>query len=213
MMVLLYAGVALTSFLVGAVPFAWIIGKVGLGIDLRRVGSGNPGATNLYRTAGLAWGVPALLLDAAKGWLPAFLAARLFPEAAAIGVMAGGAAIAGHIWTPFLNFRGGKGVATAAGVFLGLNPLLLGVGLAVFLLVTAVSRYVSLGSLAGTFAAFLASFGLPLALGRPIDPYFVGFCGVCAAAIIFAHRKNISRLIAGTEGRIGKSRPKNGKPI
>lgn len=194
-------GVALGSFLAGGIPFSWLLGKVA-GFDLRRVGSGNPGATNLYRTAGVAWGITGLSLDVAKGLVPVLAARWLFPELGIGTMVAAAAAIAGHIWTPFLGFRGGKGVATAAGAFLGLNPVLLLIAVAVFTAVVAATRYVSLGSMVGAAAAFAASFVLPLLAGRPVDPYFVAFYGVCAISIIVAHRKNIARLAAGTEGKL-----------
>ena len=206
---LTYAAVLLVSFLVGALPFSWLLGKLA-GFDLRRAGSGNPGATNLYRAAGARWGVPGLLLDVAKGAAPAALALWLFPYLTAAAVLAAAAAIAGHIWTPFLGFRGGKGVATAAGGFLALNPLLIVIAVAVFLVVVASTRYVSLGSLSGAVIAFVASLAIPLFTRRPVDPYFVAFCAVCAAALIFAHRKNISRLLAGTESKLG-GRKKDGR--
>ncbi len=144
-----------------------------------------------------------MLLDMAKGFAPVFLAQWLFPGAHAIGILAATAAVAGHIWTPFLGFRGGKGVATAAGAFLGLAPLLLAIGLGVFIVVTAVGRYVSLGSVVAALTAFAASFALPLLGGRPVDWLFAAFCGASAAGIIFAHRRNIARLFAGTESKLG----------
>ena len=199
---LVYVGVAAASCIVGALPFSWFLGKLA-GIDLRRVGSGNPGATNLYRAAGAQWGVPGLLLDVAKGVAPVAAAQWLFPHLAAAGVLAAAAAISGHIWTPFLGFRGGKGVATAAGSFLALNPLLILVAFAVFLAVVAATRYVSLGSISAAGAAFAGSFTVPLILRRPVDPYFVVFCGVCTGVIIYAHRRNISRMLAGTESKLG----------
>ncbi len=208
MKIFIYLGIAAAAFLVGALPFSWLLGRMS-GIDLRRVGSGNPGATNLYRVAGARWGVPGLLLDVAKGAAPAALALWLFPDLTGAAVLAGAAAIAGHIWTPFLAFRGGKGVATAAGAFLALNPFLILIAFAVFFVVVAATRYVSLGSLSAAVAAFLGSFTIPLVAGQPVDPYFVVFCGVCAGAISYSHRENVSRLIAGTESKLGR-RKKDG---
>jgi glycerol-3-phosphate acyltransferase PlsY len=127
---------------------------------------------------------------------------------AAGAIVAAAAAIAGHIWTPYLGFRGGKGVATATGAFLALNPIILLIAVGAFAVILAVTRYVSLGSMIGAVVAFVASFALPLLAGRPVDPYFVAFCAVCAVSIIASHRKNIGRLIAGTEGKFG-SRAKN----
>jgi glycerol-3-phosphate acyltransferase PlsY len=207
MEILAVCGVAIGAFLAGGIPFSWLLGKVA-GFDLRREGSGNPGATNLYRTAGPAWGITGLLLDVAKGFLPVLAARWLFPEVEAAAIVAAAAAIAGHIWTPYLGFRGGKGVATATGAFLAINPLVLLIAVGAFAIVVAATRYVSLGSMIGAVVAFVVSFWLPLLEGRPVDPYFVAFCGVCAASIIVAHRKNIGRLISGTEGKFG-ARAKN----
>ncbi len=209
MKVFIYVGIVAASFLIGALPFSWVLGRIA-GIDLRRVGSGNPGATNLYRAAGARWGVPGLLLDVAKGAVPAAAVLWLFPHLTAGAILAGAAAISGHIWTPFLAFRGGKGVATAAGAFLALNPVLILIALAVFFVVVAATRYVSLGSLSAAVAALVGSFTLPLAAGRPVDPFFVIFCGVCAAAIVYSHRKNISRLLASTESKLGERKRDGG---
>jgi glycerol-3-phosphate acyltransferase PlsY len=207
MEILAVCGIAVGAFLAGGIPFSWLLGKVA-GFDLRREGSGNPGATNLYRTAGPAWGITGLVLDVAKGLLPVLAVRWLFPELAAGAIVAAAAAIAGHIWTPYLGFRGGKGVATATGAFLALNPIILLIAVGAFAVILAVTRYVSLGSMIGAVVAFVASFALPLLAGRPVDPYFVAFCAVCAVSIIASHRKNIGRLIAGTEGKFG-SRAKN----
>ena len=111
------------AFLIGAIPFAFVVGRL-LGHDLRTVGSGNVGATNLARTAGLGWGVVAFFLDAGKGVAPLLVGAALFPETRWLPVTAGGAAVLGHCFSPFLGFRGGKGVATAAGVVGVAEPLL-----------------------------------------------------------------------------------------
>ena len=202
MNILAVCGIAVGAFLAGGIPFSWLLGKVA-GFDLRREGSGNPGATNLYRTAGPAWGITGLVLDVAKGFLPVLAVRWLFPDLGAGAIVAAAAAIAGHIWTPYLGFRGGKGVATATGAFLALNPIILLIAVGAFAIVVAFTRYVSLGSMIGAVVAFAASFILPLLAGRPVDLYFVAFCAVCAASIIASHRKNIGRLIAGTEGKFG----------
>jgi glycerol-3-phosphate acyltransferase PlsY len=207
MEILAVCGIGVGAFLAGGIPFSWLLGKAA-GFDLRREGSGNPGATNLYRTAGPAWGITGLVLDVAKGFLPVLAVRWLFPELGAGAIVAAAAAIAGHIWTPYLGFRGGKGVATATGAFLALNPLILLIAVGAFAVILAVTRYVSLGSMIGAVVAFVASFVLPPLAGRPVDPYFAAFCGVCAVSIIVAHRKNIGRLIAGTEGKFG-SRARN----
>jgi glycerol-3-phosphate acyltransferase PlsY len=209
MLVLTYVGIISIAFLIGALPFSWFLGKMA-GIDLRRIGSGNPGATNLYRAAGARWGIPGLLLDVAKGAAPVAAAQWFFPGLSAAATLAAAAAISGHIWTPFLRFRGGKGVATAAGAFLALNPLFVLIAFAVFLIVVATTRYVSLGSVLAAITLFIASFAVPIITRRALDFYFVVFCGVCAAAIVFSHRRNISRLLAGTESKLGERKSRGG---
>jgi len=204
---LYYVAVGAAAFVIGAIPFSWLLGKWGARVDLRRVGSGNPGATNLYRVAGAAWGIPGLFFDAAKGFGPVLAAVLLFPTLKAAGVVAATAAIAGHVWTPFLGFRGGKGVATGAGAFLALNPWLVLFAVAAFVAVVAFTRYVSLGSLTAVGVAFIGSFVIPAVRGRPLDVPFVVFCGVAAAVIVFSHRKNIRRMIAGEESKWGAATP------
>lgn len=199
-----YIVVAAGAFAAGSIPFSWILGRYGAGIDLLKIGSGNPGATNLYRTAGWQWGIPALLLDAAKGFVPVILSRVVFPETVAVDIVAATAAIAGHVWTPLLRFKGGKGVATAAGAFLGLNPWLVLIAVAVFILVVAITRYISIGSIIGSLVAFTGSFLLPVISGKAVNVPFVVFCGVCAAVIVFAHRKNIRRILKGEESKWGK---------
>lgn len=205
MEILTVVGIAIGSFLAGGIPFSWLLGRVA-GFDLRREGSGNPGATNLYRTAGPAWGITGLFLDVAKGFLPVLAVRWLFPELGVGAVVAAAAAIAGHIWTPYLGFRGGKGVATATGGFLAINPLVLLIAFGAFAVIVAATRYVSVGSMGAAVVAFGASLVVPLLARRTVDPYFVAFCGACAVSIIISHRKNIGRLIAGTESKFGARR-------
>ena len=164
------------------------------GEDIRAVGSGNIGATNVWRRYGARLGVPVMALDVAKGFVPALLATIFVGHLA--GVLAGGAAMLGH-WRPlFMRFaRGGKVVATCGGAFFGVAPLVGGVGAAVWILVFAVFRYASVTSIA-------AALSLPVtavALGEPwpVD----GFAGVAALAVLVLHRANIARLRAGTETR------------
>lgn len=196
------------AFLLGAVPFGYLAGRL-RGIDLRTAGSGNIGATNTLRVLGPAMGTAVLLLDVMKGLVPVLVAARLSHGSdggAANGwpvVGAGLAAVLGHTYSPFLRFRGGKGVATSLGVLIGLSPLVAGLALALFLVVVALTRYVSLGSLlAAVLQAFL--FWLPLFHGHPA-PWSYRLFGLLAAVfVIVRHRGNISRLLAGTESRFGK---------
>ena len=171
------------------------------GIDIREFGSGNPGATNVYRAAGRGAGLLTLALDVLKGMVPVLLVTRLFPEDQALASCAGLAAIAGHNWTPFLSFKGGKGVATSIGVFLALipKPALIAVGcFAVCLLLT---RHVSLSSLVGSIGLVVST----AILAR--SEVFTGLTFICAVLTFVLHKKNISRLIRGEEPKMlfGKS--------
>jgi glycerol-3-phosphate acyltransferase PlsY len=162
--------------------------------DIRKVGSGNIGATNVWRTYGARLGVPVMALDVAKGFAPALLATIYIDHLA--GVLAGGAAMLGH-WRPlFLRFRrGGKVVATCGGAFLGVAPVVGGIGAAVWILVFSVLRFASVASIAAALSLPAAS----VALGEPWPVDL--FAGIAALAVIVLHRANISRLRAGTETR------------
>lgn len=186
----------LLAYLVGSVPFAFLLARRH-GVDLRRVGSGNIGATNVLRTAGVPSAVVAMALDAVKGALAVLVAQRL-TSGPATPVAAGLASVIGHIYPVRLGFRGGKGVATATGVFAVLAPVALGVASGVFLIAVWVTRYISVGSLAGavTLAAVAVAGELPAAVG-------VGAV-VAALIILHRHRDNLTRVIAGTERRVGQ---------
>jgi glycerol-3-phosphate acyltransferase PlsY len=184
------------AYLVGSIPFAFLLSRRG-GIDLRRVGSGNVGASNVLRTAGIRTALLAMLLDAAKGSLAVVVAQPLAPGPST-PVAAGLASILGHVYPVWLRFRGGKGVATAAGVFAVLTPAALGVAAAVFVLAVWISRYISVGSLAGA-----ATLAIVAAAGD--SPRASAAAAVTAATIIvYRHRGNLSRIRAGTERRIGQ---------
>lgn len=200
-------GVAiLLAYLVGGIPFAAIAARA-KGIDLRAKGSGNLGATNAIRVLGAKVGIPVLLADVLKGWV----GAALIPAAFTLGsfearVACGAAAIAGHIFPVFLGFRGGKGVATSAGVFLALAPIPIGLAIAAFALVLLVTRYVSLASLvaSATLGATLWMFELPRML------QVAG--SVIALLVMYRHRSNWKRILEGTESRVGPIRRPGGSP-
>jgi glycerol-3-phosphate acyltransferase PlsY len=193
---------AVLAFAIGAVPSSYIAGRA-RGIDLRHHGSGNLGATNAYRVLGARVGIPVVLFDAFKGWLPA----AAFPlwdgsPAAGWALLYGAAAVLGHTFSPFVGFRGGKGVATGAGVFLALAPLALLAGLLTFAVVVFFTRIVSLGSLAAALvlpAAVLATAGLGAVFWLA-----VGLSGF----VFFTHRANIGRLLRGQEHRFGRAAEK-----
>jgi acyl phosphate:glycerol-3-phosphate acyltransferase len=190
----------LASYFVGAIPTSYLAGRLFRGIDLREHGSRNLGATNVYRTLGWKYAVPVGLVDIAKGAVPVLVFAPRVSDSQLFALACGVAAIVGHVFSVFVRLRGGKGVATAAGVMLGLAPLALGVALVIWVVVLKLSGYVSLASIA-------AAAGFPLAvylLDRPDQPGILWLVALVAAAIIWLHRANIRRLLNGTESRFGR---------
>jgi glycerol-3-phosphate acyltransferase PlsY len=188
--------VLLAAYLIGSIPFSYLVARK-RGVDVRTVGSGNVGATNVMRSAGVGPGLLALLLDAAKGSAAAILAARLAPGHAALPAAAATAAVVGHVFPVWLGFRGGKGVATGAGAMLPLAPAATGLAVLCFALVLAATRYVSLGSMVG--ATSLAAFAFVTQDHRAV----AWAATACAALIVFKHRGNIARLRRGQERRLG----------
>jgi glycerol-3-phosphate acyltransferase PlsY len=184
------------GYFAGSIPFAFLLARR-RGIDLRQAGSGNVGAANVLRTSGVATGVLALGLDAAKGALAVLVAQRLSGEPAT-PVAGGVASIIGHVYPVWLGFRGGKGVATAGGVFVVLTPFAVAIATAVLALAIWVNRYISVGSMAAavTLAVTAAALDVPAAVS-------VGAI-IAAAIVIHRHRTNLTRLLAGTERRVGE---------
>ncbi|HWI40860.1 MAG TPA: glycerol-3-phosphate 1-O-acyltransferase PlsY [Verrucomicrobiae bacterium] len=184
----------LTSYLAGAIPTGLLLARKFGGIDVRSAGSGNIGATNVYRTAGKGLGAATLVLDCLKGLLPV-LAALLLGFSRETAALAGALAVIGHCFPIYLGFRGGKGVATALGFFIGVAPLAVLIALGVFLAVVARWRYISLGSI-------LAAVVLPpVAALTGAGAAVVGISCVISVLVIVKHRENIRRLRAGTENR------------
>ncbi len=181
------------AYLLGSVPTGLLLAKAA-GVDIRATGSGNIGATNVYRTLGRSVGIATLVGDCLKGLLPV-LAAKYLGMTDLWVALAGLAAFLGHVYTIVLGFKGGKGVATALGVFLGISPLAVLIALGIFVAVVATSRYISLGSI--TAAAAMPPI-VALLDGRP--PLVV-VTVVIALLVIWKHRENIRRLRAGTENR------------
>lgn len=194
--VLLLAG----AYLVGSLPFSFLVARFFGVKDVRTVGSGNVGATNVMRSAGKVAGTLAFLLDSSKGAVAAILAQRLLGEASPLGPAAAAAAVAGHMYPVWLGFRGGKGVATGAGAFLPLAPVATVVGLGTFALTLAVSRYVSVASMTAAVALAAATFFT----GRAASVCWTALA--MALFIVFKHRQNLRRLAAGTENRLGGAR-------
>ncbi len=190
------------AYLIGAIPFGFIIGKL-RGVDVRTVGSKNIGATNVFRTVGKKWGVLALVLDMMKGFLPTLACKLTQADAIAwlplsVGIMTA----VGHMLTPYMKFKGGKGVATGFGMMIALIPCHCALAFGIFALVFAMSSYISLGSC--TAAAFLGvSVWVPVGsfkgYGDLPQAILITFV---AAFVIYKHRANIQRLLAGNENKI-----------
>ena len=183
----------LLAYLLGSIPTGFLLGSFS-GVDVRQAGSGNVGATNVARVVGKKQGLITLIADVAKGFLTILLSSRLGfdPTVTALAALA---AFLGHLYPVFLRFQGGKGVATALGIFLGIAPMVSAILVLVFALVISISRRVSLGSMAAAVAAPV----LVWFLSYP--PLLVGLSSIIALMILFRHQENIRRLISGTEPR------------
>lgn len=194
--------VIVLSYLIGGVPTGLVLVRLLKGEDIRKHGSGNIGTVNVLRVAGPATAAAVLVVDILKGLVPVLLAARV-TTAPWVIVACGLAAIAGHNWSVFLGFRGGKGIATSFGVLLALSPVAAFAAAAVWIVVVAATRYASLGSILGVGAVPFVLWRL----GQP--PAYVVFGVVAAIFAIYRHRANIRRLVAGTELRINDRRAKS----
>ncbi len=186
------------AYLLGAVPAAYLAGRWTRGIDLRRHGSGNLGATNTFRVLGARVAAPVMAFDVVKGFAPAFLFPRWDASPDWRWALAyGAAAILGHVFSIYMRFKGGKGVATGAGVFLGLAPAAVGIGFVVWLATLRIGRMVSLASILAALTMIPALFVFP-------NPVEVRALGVALAAfVVFAHRANVGRILRGEEHRFG----------
>ena len=201
----LIAVIAVGSYLLGSIPFGYILVRVFQGIDVRSIGSGNIGATNVARTGGKGLAITTLALDAFKGWLPVFLVLHTLggiPSAQlhTLATFAALLAVIGHMFPVWLGFKGGKGVATGLGVFLALAPKAVLIAVVLFLAIVIFTRYVSLGSI-------LAATAFPVALWwleRDLFPApALAMCAAVALLVIIRHHQNIGRLLSGTESRFG----------
>ncbi len=190
------------SYLLGAVPFGYLVGRI-MGVDIRTMGSGNIGATNVARCFGKGWGLAVFICDALKGFLSAWVfplaAARIFPQpdVSALAVACAIFAVAGHNWPVYLRFKGGKGIATSLGALLGIAPVCAVLGVGAWLLVFGVTRYVSAASIT---AAVVVAAGAWLL--NPGDGILVpSALSALAAVAIWRHKSNIRRLLRGAEHR------------
>ena len=199
-----FAGVVLFGYLLGSCPWGYWLVRVFKHEDIRKVGSGNIGATNVWRTYGKSLGIPVVVLDTLKGYIPALVGMMLVTPHDLAALAAGGAAMLGH-WRPlFLRFaRGGKMVATCGGVFFGVAPWVAAAAGAVWLIAFFAFRYASVASiLAGvTLPVAAVAFGYPISV--------IVFALVAFGAILFLHRTNLRRLRAGTESRFTFGRPRH----
>ena len=204
--ILFYLLLIAGAYLIGAIPFGFVIGKLH-GVDIRKVGSGNIGATNVTRAVGKAAGRVCFALDFLKGALPVLAAQLIYPELPWLTLVCGAATVAGHIFPVYLKFKGGKGISTAAGVALALAPLPLLGAAAVWVAVFFIWRYVSLASI-------LAAVSLPIFAGGFMilewgtetarSGLTLGFLVAAAAVAVLRHKGNIKRLLDGTESRFVK---------
>lgn len=202
----------LTAYLLGSIPFGYLLVRFFRKEDIRSTGSGNIGATNVARSGAKGLGLLTLLLDLGKGLLAVLLARHLapgtpgFPSDLAVGAAV--AAVLGHVFPVWLGFKGGKGVATALGVFLALAPIVALAAVAVFVLMVAVTRIVSLASIVA--AAVLPVFAMLLLPDR--SPVYLGGVIFVALLVIVKHQANIQRLVAGTESRFGAKKTAKAAP-
>ncbi|MBS3899010.1 MAG: glycerol-3-phosphate 1-O-acyltransferase PlsY [Dethiobacter sp.] len=184
------------SYLIGSLSFGYMAGKLLRGIDIRQYGSGNTGSTNIQRTLGTVPAIIVLLLDVGKG-LAAVLLARALTDAPGVEMLAGVLSVLGHNWPLFHRFKGGRGVATSIGVLIGLAWQVLLIALTIGIIIIAVTRYVSLGSIIGILLVPMLMIGFSL----PLPHILFGI--VLAIFVVLRHRQNISRLLAGTENKLG----------
>ncbi|QGT99833.1 Acyl-phosphate:glycerol-3-phosphate O-acyltransferase PlsY [Candidatus Syntrophocurvum alkaliphilum] len=193
---MLEALIIIFCYVLGSLPFSYLISRLLGGIDIRSKGSGNIGATNVYRTLGPYIGVAALFADLLKGLIAAFLGLTI--GGTVIAAVCGLAAVLGHCFPIFLKFKGGKGVATAAGVMLMLTPMVFIISLVVFAVITFVSRYVSLASV--TVAILFPV--LTIVMSEPIA--YILMAAIIASLVVYRHNENIYRLRQGTESKINE---------
>jgi glycerol-3-phosphate acyltransferase PlsY len=206
----LVAVVAVGSYLVGSIPFSYLIPRLFFGVDIRGHGSGNVGATNVVRVLGKGPGSACFVLDVTKGVLPVVAAAQFAPTPAWLPLVAAACAILGHARSAFLGFAGGKAVATGVGTILALNPLVGLAALGLWAIVFLIARVVSVASMTAALALPGFMIALPrLDGGRNPEPY-VYFSMIAGAYVILRHRENVRRIMDGTEpvfGRAGPSAP------
>jgi len=197
-MFILYLLLIIASYFIGAIPTGVVLAKAFSGTDIRREGSGNIGATNVTRVLGKKFGAVTLAGDLLKGFLPVFVGSYLVSSLSVVCLM-GLAAFLGHLFPVYLRFKGGKGVATALGVFLYFAPLVILIEIVIFVAVVGIWRYVSLGSLVAAATMPLLLFAFP----KPVEPVVVLLSIAFALLIFIKHKANIQRFLNGTENKFG----------
>jgi glycerol-3-phosphate acyltransferase PlsY len=212
------AAIIIVGYLLGSCPTAIIVSKKFFGFDIRKKGSGNMGSTNAFRVLGWKWGLFVQIADVLKGVLAVIIAYKYigvgldlgnhtwFEDATLVKLIAGISAVSGHIWSVFVDFKGGKGVNTAAGMLIGIAPIDVGIALGIFLLALIFSGYVSLGSILAAVAVPSSMAFRYNILHDTIPGYhlMIIFFSALSLLLVFAHRANIKRLITGTESRFNK---------
>ncbi len=216
----LLSAIIILSYLVGSIPTSIIVSKLAKGIDIREHGSGNAGGTNVMRVLGWKHGILVILLDALKGVLAVVVIARLhygsipfenatpFDDFTLVQIIAGISAVIGHIWTVFAGFKGGKGIATALGMLLMIITVDMLVAIGVFIIVVSISKYISLGSILGAVAVPLTLIIRENIFNVNIPSYntLLPFVIALVMLVIFTHRKNVVRLINGSENKVNFKR-------
>jgi len=202
--------IILLSYLIGSFPTAVVMGRLMRRIDIREHGSQNAGGTNAFRVLGWQAGLIVALVDVGKGFLAAVLVSKIRIDPVtlsyeAVQVLAGGAAVIGHIWTVLAKFKGGKGVATAGGVIIALYPWAALVCISIFVTMVVLTRYVSVGSIIATSSLPLILITFDRLLHQSVSDAFIAFSCIIGGIIVFKHRGNIRRLLDGTENRFEKN--------
>ena len=195
------ASLIVLGYLIGSLPFSFLVGKL-RGVDLRTVGSGNTGASNVWRMCGFRWFVVALALDILKGFVPTALAYRVLHVDPLATVLVGLAAILGHVYPAFLRFKGGKAVATTGGVMFAIHPALIVASAVIWTVIYKLSGYPSVASLLGI--VIIAIISTAMAMSGRLFPAFSAFIWISLVIVFYLHRANIERLMHGTENRIGR---------
>jgi len=200
---LIDAALLVTAYLLGSIPFGYLLVKWVKGIDVRNQGSGNIGMTNVWRVAGAGWGIATLALDISKGVLAVWLAQHFDPMDDLLEVACGLTALVGNVFSVFLKFKGGKGIGVSIGVFFFLLPPESTVGLVLFVVAVLATRMISVGSLLGVTGMALMTLYHQKGL-----TWLSGLALLATALVWYTHRQNIQRILNGTENKIGKKKNK-----